>query len=165
MSNKGPAPGDPRSSGHLPNADQPRTPPDGPDHPEGAIVLFDGVCNLCHGAVRFILKRDGNGHFRFASLQSETGHALLARHFADPGDIPDSMVLIEQGKAHVASDAVLRILPRLGPGWRLLSPLRLVPRVLRDAVYRLVARHRYRLFGRQDQCLIPTPDLQSRFLD
>lgn len=140
-----------------------QSPPDtGSPH---AIILFDGVCNLCNGAVRFILKRDRNGHFRFASLQGAAGRALLARFYPHPAGAPDSMVLIEGGRAYVHSDAVLRIARRLGSGWALLSAFRVIPRPVRDVLYRRVAAHRYRWFGKRDQCMIPSPDARSRFLD
>lgn len=131
----------------------------------GAIVLFDGVCNLCNGAVRFIIRRDRKRHFRYASLQGETGRLLLSRHYPGPGGAPDSIVLIEDGQAHVRSDAVLRILRHLNPYRAFVPALRLIPLPLRDFLYRLIADNRHRLFGKREQCMIPSPDMKTLFLD
>jgi predicted DCC family thiol-disulfide oxidoreductase YuxK len=129
------------------------------------VVLFDGVCNLCHGSVQFIVDRDPGAAFRFASLQSEQGAALLRAHGRTPpeGD-PDSVVLLEDGQVYEHSTAALRIARRLGGLWRLLYVFMIVPRFLRDAAYRLIARNRYRMFGKSEQCRIPTPELRARFL-
>ena len=124
------------------------------------IVLFDGVCNLCNGAVRFILARDPRARFRFASLQSEAARRLLG------GDPPaETIVLIEAGKTHTRSTAALRIARLLRFPWPLWYGWIVVPRPLRDGVYDWVARHRYRWFGRRDTCMVPTPELRDRFLD
>ncbi|HJR40465.1 MAG TPA: thiol-disulfide oxidoreductase DCC family protein [Gemmatimonadaceae bacterium] len=128
------------------------------------IVLFDGVCNLCTGSVLFILRRDPEGRYRFASLQSEPGSAL-ARQYDIPAGELTSVVLIEGGRAYQRSDAALRIARRLRGGWRALWLLRFVPRVIRDAAYDVVARNRYQWFGRQESCMIPTAELRARFLD
>jgi predicted DCC family thiol-disulfide oxidoreductase YuxK len=130
-----------------------------------AIVLFDGVCNLCNGAVQFILDRDGARRFKFASLQSERGRALLAEHGVTPptGD-PDTIYLVEDGRIFDRSTAALKIARHLSFPWWLLSVLAVAPRVLRDPFYRLVARNRYRWFGRTDECRIPTPELRARML-
>lgn len=128
------------------------------------IILFDGVCNLCNGSVQFILKRDPEGQFRFASLQSPAGQDLLAR-FGIDRSIVDSVVLLEEDGWHKESDAALRIAHRLGGVWKVLTVFRLIPRPLRDAAYRFIARHRYRWFGRTETCWLPTPDLRARFLD
>ena len=128
------------------------------------IILFDGVCNLCNGAVQFIIKRDGGDRFRFAALQSELGQELCRARHIDTTQI-DSIILIDPGIAYyVKSDAALEIARELrGYGW---MPLMLgwIPRGVRDAVYDVVARNRYRWFGKKDQCMIPTPELQKRFL-
>jgi predicted DCC family thiol-disulfide oxidoreductase YuxK len=132
-----------------------------------AIILFDGVCNLCHGVVQFIIRHDAAGRFRFAALQSPAGQALLAAHgcatqaaLADP----DSVVLLANGRVYTHSAAVLRIAHLLGGGWRLAAAGWLLPRPWRDGLYRFVARHRYRWFGRQEACWLPTPALRARFL-
>ena len=132
---------------------------------EPGIVLFDGVCNLCNAAVNFIIDRDRRARFRFAALQSEAALAALGRvgRKAPAGD-PDSLVLIEAGRLYERSDAVLRIARRLGFPWRLAWGLVVLPRSWRDAVYRHVARNRYRWFGRREVCRVPTPDLAERFL-
>lgn len=132
--------------------------------PHGPILLFDGVCNFCNGAINFVIEHDPAARFRFASLQSEAGRALLQQHGL--GDLPVStIVLIDGGKAYKQSDAVLRTAQRLGGPFALLVPFLLVPRALRNAAYRTFARNRYRLFGRSEVCLVPTPELRQRFLD
>jgi len=133
--------------------------------PSAAVVLFDGLCPVCHAAVRWILRHDPGGRFRYAPLDSEVGRAFLASAGAvPPGSEPESVVLVEHGRAWERSDAILRILSGLGAPWRWLAVLRLLPRVLRDAVYGLVARGRYRWFGRLDACPVPPPELRDRFL-
>lgn len=129
------------------------------------IVLFDGVCNLCSASVQFIIDRDPKGIFRFASLQSERAAELLRAEGRTPpvGD-PESVVLIENGVVYEHSGAALRIARRLGLPWSLFFVFWIVPWFVRDAVYRLIARNRYRWFGRSEQCRIPTPELRARFL-
>ncbi|MEM4780850.1 MAG: thiol-disulfide oxidoreductase DCC family protein [Halalkalicoccus sp.] len=129
------------------------------DHP---VVLFDGLCTLCAGTVQFLIERDPEGVFRFAPLQSSVGERLLAGANLD-ADL-DSIVLVEDGEAYAKSDAVIRIAARLGGIYRLASPLRYLPRGLRDPLYEFVAARRYEWFGRRDRCMMPTPDLESRFL-
>jgi predicted DCC family thiol-disulfide oxidoreductase YuxK len=131
-----------------------------PTHP---LVLFDGVCNLCAGVVRFVIERDSEARFRFAPLQSELGRTLQHEHGVDP-DALETFVLIDADGAATRSTAVLRMLRELGTPWRWLYPLRFLPRPLRDALYGVVARNRYRWFGRRDDCLVPTAELRSRFL-
>ncbi|GAB3837293.1 thiol-disulfide oxidoreductase DCC family protein [Hymenobacter jeollabukensis] len=128
------------------------------------VILFDGVCNLCHGLVQFIIQRDPHARFRFASLQSAEGQRLMPGGVNPDPDNPDSVVLIEDGRAYTHSTAILRILRRLGGGWALLAVAGLLPRSLRDAAYRFVARNRYRWFGKQTECWLPTPELKARFL-
>lgn len=134
------------------------------------IVLFDGVCNLCNASVSFIIDRDPHGYFRFASLQSDAGAALLRRHGRRPGiGVPpgklESVILVERGRLYSQSDAALRISRRLSGAWPLVSGLVIVPRPLRDLVYRWIAANRYRWFGKSETCRVPTPDLRARFLD
>jgi predicted DCC family thiol-disulfide oxidoreductase YuxK len=126
--------------------------------------LFDGVCNLCNASVRFLIARDHRAALRFTSLQSDLGRTLIAQHELD-GTGLDSVILVENGRAWVESEAALRIAMHLGWPWRAAGVLRLLPRRLRDAGYRLIARNRYRWFGKQDACLMPTPELRARFLD
>ena len=129
------------------------------------VVLFDGVCNLCSFAVQFILDRDRDGVFRFASLQSTAGGELLRAHGRTPpvGD-PESVVLIENGAVYEHSSAALRIARRLSGLWKVLYVLIVVPAFVRDGVYRWIARNRYRWFGKGEQCWVPTPALRARFL-
>ncbi len=131
---------------------------------ERPIVLFDGVCNLCHGAVRFVIARDPVARFRFASLQSEAGIALLRRHGL-PIETVDTLVLVEGDRAFTRSAAALRIARGLRFPWNLLPGLVVVPRPLRDRVYDFVAGRRFRWFGRLDACPAPRPELRERFLD
>ena len=133
-----------------------------------AIILFDGVCNLCNSFVQFVIGHDAAGQFQFAALQSEAAQALLARRGvpAPAADAdPTSVLLLEDGRLYSHSAAVLRIARRLGGSWALLAaPAWLLPAPVRDAIYCFVARHRYRWFGRQPACWLPTPALQARFL-
>ena len=128
----------------------------------GAIVLFDGVCNFCNGSVNFIIARDPAEYFRFAPLQSVPGQELRARYAVD--DSVDSIILIEDDAAHIYSTAALRIAKRLGRGWPLFGIFRIIPRSIRDYLYRLFARNRYRLFGKKEVCMVPTPEVRKRFL-
>lgn len=134
---------------------------DATHHP---IVLFDGVCNLCNRSVRHIIRNDPQGRFRMASLQSEVGRRLAAEHRLDASDM-NTVVLIERGKVYTKSDAALGIMRRLRGASRFAWPLRFVPRAVRDAAYDLVSRNRYRWFGRRDECMVPGPGIQERFLD
>lgn len=136
--------------------------PDIPD--DEAVILFDGVCNLCSGFVQFVLPRDTEEKYRFASLQSDAGQALLAEHDL-PTDELESVVLIEDGESYVKSAAVIQIAAGLGGAYRLLSPFRYVPAAVRDRVYDFVADHRYKWFGKKDRCMMPSGDVQSRFLE
>lgn len=129
----------------------------------GAIVLFDGVCNFCNGSVNFVIEHDKAGYFKFAPLQSEIGEKLLAKHGIDKFDT-DSVILVEDGKAYTHSTAALRIARRLDGIWSYGNLFIAVPKTIRDFFYKLFARHRYSLFGRQDTCMIPTPEVRARFL-
>ena len=134
-----------------------------PSH-EAPLILFDGVCNLCNGAVQFVLRRDGHARFRFAALQSKAGREALARAGV-LGQVPDSIVLLAGGRVRVKSAAALAIARGLRFPWPLVSVCWLVPYPLRDVVYDWVARNRYRWFGKREQCWVPTPELRARFLD
>jgi predicted DCC family thiol-disulfide oxidoreductase YuxK len=127
------------------------------------ILLFDGVCNLCHGSVRFLLEHDRAARFRFAPLQSELGRALLAQ-FALDVDALDTVVLIDADGVHTRSDAALRSARLLGAPWSWSWLLAAIPRPLRDAAYAFVVRRRYRWFGRKDACPLPRPEWRDRFL-
>lgn len=126
------------------------------------VVLFDGVCNFCNGAVNFIIKHDKNRSFKFAALQSEFGQQKKTEFGI--GDDVDSVVLIENGKAYMHSTAGLRIAKGLGGIWSLAYLFVIVPAFIRDWAYKLFAKYRYRLFGRQEACMLPTPDVRERFL-
>ena len=128
------------------------------------LILFDGVCNLCNGAVNFIIDRDPEARFRFASLQSEFGQRELHR-LGLPDDVLETIVLLEDGQARLKSTATLRIARRLGLPWLLLYGLIVLPRPVRDWIYDGVARNRYRWFGKRESCRVPTPELMERFLE
>ena len=133
---------------------------------ETPLVLFDGVCNLCNGAVTFLIDHDPKGALRFASLQSATAKTLLADLGANVGaGDPDTMLLVENGRLYDRSTAALRIAKRLPWPLKSLYALILVPRPIRDRVYAWVARNRYRWFGRAESCRVPTPELRARFVD
>jgi predicted DCC family thiol-disulfide oxidoreductase YuxK len=128
------------------------------------IILFDGVCNLCNGVVQFVIKRDRKDTFRFAALQSEIGQQLTSERGIDISTV-DSIILIEPNIAYYTkSDAALEIGKSL-KGYRTLSSLLYVfPKGIRNLVYDFVARNRYKWYGKKDACMIPTPDLQAKFL-
>lgn len=131
---------------------------------ENPILLFDGVCNLCDGAVQFIIKRDKQAVFRFASLQSNIGQEILQKYNLSTNSL-DTVVLIKDGKAYTRSSAALHTLKELGGFWSIGFIFIIIPKGLRDVVYDWIARNRYKWFGKQDACMIPTPDLRNRFLD
>jgi predicted DCC family thiol-disulfide oxidoreductase YuxK len=131
--------------------------------PDDDVILFDGICVFCSHWVRFVAARDVETRFRFTTIQSPYG-ARLARTFGiDPAD-PDTNAVIHGGKAHLQSDAALTVLSTL-PGWRWARALFLVPKPLRDAVYRLIARNRYRIFGKYEACMVPDADLRARVIE
>ncbi|MGZ0052952.1 thiol-disulfide oxidoreductase DCC family protein [Brevibacillus gelatini] len=133
-------------------------------HPD-YLLLFDGVCHLCNSAVQFILKRDPSGSIHFASLQSEKAKQLLSRYSYDPSEL-STVVLIAHGRLYTKSDAILRVARKLSGAWPLCFYLgRLFPRPFRDFAYDWVAKNRYRWFGKQEQCMLPTAEIKSRFLD
>jgi predicted DCC family thiol-disulfide oxidoreductase YuxK len=128
------------------------------------VILFDGVCNLCSGSVQFIINRDPSGIFRFATLQSETGKNLVSK-FDLPNDKTDAIILVENSEYYSRSTAALRILQRLGSLWQFLYVFILVPRPIRDYFYDIVARNRYKWYGKRAQCMIPSEDIKGRFLE
>ena len=128
------------------------------------VVLFDGVCNLCNSSVQWIIRRDRRAVFRFASLQSQAARRLLERH-APGRTLPDSVVLVADGRVLVRSSAALGIARRLGLPWSLAMAAWIVPRPVRDWVYGWVARNRYRWFGTREACMVPSKELRGRFLD
>lgn len=130
---------------------------------QNPVVLFDGVCNLCNKAVQFIIQRDKNHLVKFSALQSETGRRLQQEYGLPPETI-SSIILIADGKAYTQSTAALKLCKYLTALWPLLYGFIIVPTFIRDGVYRWVAKNRYQWFGRQDHCMIPTPELKNRFL-
>ena len=126
------------------------------------IVLFDGVCHLCDGAVRFILKRERAAELKFAPLQSDSGKSLLEK-YGYPQAYLDGLILIENNRVHDRSSACLRIAGKLNFPWRLLSPLLIIPKPLRDFIYGIIAAVRYRWFGKKESCSLPTGEDQARF--
>ncbi|MDH5368269.1 MAG: thiol-disulfide oxidoreductase DCC family protein [Cyclobacteriaceae bacterium] len=127
------------------------------------LILFDGVCNLCNGAVNFIIDRDKKEKFQFATLQSDKGKHLL-RRIDLPTDKLNTIVLIDQSKIYTKSTAVLHITKQLSGFWSLLFVLIIVPRFIRDECYDIVARSRYKWFGKTNACRVPTPNLIRRFI-
>lgn len=142
----------PEIAGTLPESDRP-------------ILLFDGVCNLCNGFVRTIIKYDKKQRFRFSSLQSETGQQVVHYIEQHVGSVPDSLILLYKGVYYTRSGAVLMTAKLLGGIWRLLMVGYGLPTGLRDRLYGFVASHRYKWFGKRDECMVPTPELMARFLD
>jgi len=128
------------------------------------IILFDGVCNLCNGAVQFILKRDKKDQFVFGSLQGSAGQAFL-RQQSLPTIGFDSFILLDNGKVYTQSTAALKVLNYLGRGWQLLYAFMIVPPFIRNGIYNLVAKNRYRWFGKREACMVPEPRWTQRFLD
>jgi predicted DCC family thiol-disulfide oxidoreductase YuxK len=128
------------------------------------VILFDGGCNLCNGFVTFVIARDPGGRFKFGPLQSPAAERLLGdRH--SRGQWPDSIILVENGRLWTRSAAALRIARGLTFPWPLAYAFVVVPRPIRDWIYNLVARRRYRWFGKRDVCMMPTPALAARFID
>ena len=130
---------------------------------EPSIILFDGVCNLCNGFVNFVIDRDPEGKFKFGALQSEEGQKLVHQYHLQ--DVPlESVILIENGIAYRESSAALRIAKGMKGGWKLFYAFLIVPPFIRNAVYRFIARNRYKWFGKQDTCRIPEPGIMKRFI-
>jgi predicted DCC family thiol-disulfide oxidoreductase YuxK len=127
------------------------------------VLLFDGVCNLCNGAVRFVIGHDPEARLRLASIQSPPGQAIL-RWLGMPTDRFDTMVLVEHGRAYTKSNAALRIARHFGAPWSWLAAFVMLPTGFRDWFYDNVAQNRYRWFGRTETCMVPTPELRKRFL-
>jgi predicted DCC family thiol-disulfide oxidoreductase YuxK len=138
--------------------------------PEGAhLVLYDGVCGLCDRLLQFLLAHDRRRVFNFASLQSATGQAMVERYGRDSGDLTSFYVVADyrtlDSRYFLKSDAALFVAGELAWPWKAMRLVHLVPKGIRDRVYDLVARNRYRVFGRYEQCLLPRPEFRSRFVD
>lgn len=127
------------------------------------IVLFDGVCNLCNNSVLFMIKRDKKDRIRYAALQEETGQQLVNQYGIDTTKV-DSIILIENNKYYIKTTAALRIARILSGWYPLLAVFLIFPAFMRDWTYNILARNRYRWFGKKESCMIPTPELQSKFL-
>ena len=128
------------------------------------VILFDGVCNLCSGAVQFIIKHDRKKLFRFASLQSKFGEEVM-KHFGLPVDQYNSFILLEKEKIYTRSKGALKVAKKLNGLYFLLYAFIIVPRFIRDAVYNFIARKRYNWFGKKETCWIPTPELKNLFIE
>ena len=132
--------------------------------PGKSIILFDGVCNLCNGFVNFIIQRDKKNSFQFGSLQSAKVQELLKQYNYTSTQM-STVILLENEKIHTQSTAVIKIAKQLGGIWALFNAFIIVPRFIRDFLYNLVARHRYRLFGRRDACMIPGSEWNAKFIE
>lgn len=128
------------------------------------LIIFDGVCKLCAHTVRFVVRHESAPVLKFAPLQSETGSRLMRELGLDPEDA-ETFVLISDGAAFVRSDAAIELANYLSGGWRALGWVRIIPRPLRDWCYALVARNRYRWFGRTEACMVPPAEISARFVD
>lgn len=126
------------------------------------LIVFDGVCNLCNWAVRFVIRRDPKAKFLFTPLQSAYGKELSFKYQFDTQKA-DSIQLIKNGILFIESDAILEIIKELAGPWRYFWYLKFWPRFIRDFIYRWIAKNRYQLFGKQEACMVPTPEIQKRF--
>ena len=126
------------------------------------IVLFDGVCNLCNSSVRFIIKHDSKSMFYFASQQSKYGKALIKKHKLESFD---SIILIRDDMIFLYSDAALEISKELDRGLKYIYIFRFIPKYIRDKIYKLIAKYRYIVFGKKESCMLPSKEIESRFLD
>ncbi|KAA0210032.1 MAG: thiol-disulfide oxidoreductase DCC family protein [Ignavibacteriaceae bacterium] len=131
---------------------------------EKKLILFDGVCNLCNSSVNFIIDRDKKDVFRFASLQSEKGRTVI-KQFSLPEGEYDSFLLLEKGKLYMRSTAALRVAKHLSGLWTILYVFIVVPKFIRDFIYNLIAKKRYKWFGKTETCRIPTPELKAKFIE
>lgn len=127
------------------------------------ILLFDGVCNLCNSSVQFIIRNDPERKFLFASLQSDKGQEIL-KELGLNTEVFNSLVLIENGKHYTQSTGALKVARHLNGLWKYLYIFIIIPSPIRDLLYNFVAHNRYRFFGKKDQCMLPNPDLKSRFI-
>ncbi|MCW3123629.1 MAG: thiol-disulfide oxidoreductase [Flavipsychrobacter sp.] len=135
-----------------------------PDNKDRPVIFFDGMCNLCNSSVQFIIRHDKKKTFLFASLQSEHGQTALTGMKATDTVIPDSIILLEEGKYYTRSAAALRIARHLDGLWPVLYAGIILPRFIRDGIYNRISANRYKWFGKRTECMIPTPELKERFL-
>jgi predicted DCC family thiol-disulfide oxidoreductase YuxK len=129
------------------------------------VIFFDGICNLCTGAVQFIIKHDPKHRFRFASLQSEFGQKIINQFKIAPGESMNSFILFCKGKIYSRSTGALCVARKLKGLWPLLYGFIILPGFIRNAVYNFIARNRYKWFGKKEECWIPTPELKGLFID
>jgi predicted DCC family thiol-disulfide oxidoreductase YuxK len=127
-----------------------------------SIIFFDGVCNLCNSAVQFVIERDKNDQFRFASLQSDFAKEQLTPFQIDPSQ-KESFILLENSKVYQRSTAALKVAKKLNGLWPLLYGFIIIPAFIRDAVYNLIAKNRYKWFGKKESCWLPTEELKGKF--
>ncbi|MDI9878691.1 thiol-disulfide oxidoreductase DCC family protein [Flectobacillus longus] len=132
-------------------------------HQPNDLILFDGVCNFCNSSINFVIDHDTQKRFKFASLQSEVGQQYLAQFSRNTSDF-DSVLLIKNGQLFEKSDAALQIARYLDGAWKGLYFFRWIPRAIRDIIYDLIAKNRYRIFGKSDACRLPNPEIRERFL-
>lgn len=126
------------------------------------LVLFDGYCNLCNTSVQTIIRNDPKGYFHFASLQSETGQHILEKYEMDKSDLK-TFILYKEGQIYTRSTAALKVAAKMKFPFKLLAVFFIIPAFLRNVVYNIVASNRYKWFGKRDSCMIPSPELKSRF--
>lgn len=131
---------------------------------ERHIVIFDGVCNVCNGAVNFIIRRDPHALFSFTPMQSEPGKRLTEKYDATMVGV-DTLLLIKNGRCYERTDAAIEIAGDLTGLWSMFRVIKILPRSFRDYFYKLFARNRYRLFGRREECMIPSPEVSDRFIE
>lgn len=129
-----------------------------------SVILFDGVCNFCNHWVTFAIKRDRKNKLKFTPLQGETAKQLLPQYHINPTSL-SSVIFIDNGKVYTQSSAAIQICKHLDGGWKLFYGLIIIPKFIRDFLYNIIARNRYKWFGKKESCMIPTPELKERFLD
>src|SRR6185436_12329071 len=127
-----------------------------------ATILFDGVCNFCNARINFVIRHDKHDYFRFAPLQSDIAKKILAEHNIDTFTT-DSFFLVQNGKVYDRTSAALRIAKHLNDAWKLCYGLLIIPPFIRDVVYRIIAKNRYRWWGKRESCMIPTPEVRAKF--
>lgn len=131
---------------------------------DSPVIFFDGVCNFCNYWVNFVIKRDRKKKLKFTTLQGETARQLLPQYHINPSSL-SSVILIDKGKAYTQSSAAIRICKYLNGGWKLFYGLIIIPKLIRDYFYIIVARNRYKWFGKKNECMAPTQEIRERFLD
>ena len=127
------------------------------------LVLFDGVCQFCNSSVNFMIRKDNTDYFRFLPLQSELGQKIIKQFNLDPENL-QTVILLENKRIYTRSTAALRIARKLKGGWKLFYGFVIIPAFIRDAVYNVISRNRYKWWGKHDSCMVPTPDVKKKFL-